>query len=527
MITAAIIAFAAAFLASVMLTAAVRRIAPRLGLTDFPDARRKLHGRPIPLGGGLAVFLATASVLGAALCVPNPWNLRLAQDWFEVMIFMLASVAIVTLGLIDDRIGLRGRHKLLGQLLAASIFVAGGLVIRGFSLFGWHIDLGPLAVPFTLFWLVGATNAVNLLDGIDGLATTLGIVLCGALAILAALTGHVAVAAVALVFTGSLLGFLCFNFPPASIFLGDAGSMLIGLLVGAMAIHGSLKGPGTVLLAAPMALLTIPIFDSMVAILRRKLAGRSVYATDRAHFHHRLLSALGSNRKVLALVAVCCTVTSAAAIGSILVHSDLIAAVTGLAVVSMFVVTGFFGRGEVLMASQRLSGLARSLLHPSRAGESPSSQTAVHLQGTGRWGLLWEALVESADKLGLSEVHLDVNHPAAQEEFNGSWRRSLHGTDDRHWRIEVPLLMSGARFGHIRAVGNRHGKAGCEDMQQFLELLDPLQSELASLASSSRPVSLQPVPTPVAANGKGKGNGNGNGNGKGNGKRHRAHTAKR
>lgn len=514
MIPVALLAFAAAFLASVLLTALVRRVTPRIGLTDSPDSRRKLHGRPIPLGGGLAVFLATGSVLGAALCVPNPWNLRLSEDWFQVMIFMLASAAIVILGLVDDRIGLRGRHKLLGQFAAASIFVVGGLVIRKFSLFGCQIELGPLAVPFTLFWLVGATNAVNLLDGIDGLATTLGILLSLALAILAALTGHLAVAAVAMVFAGSLLGFLCFNFPPASIFLGDAGSMLIGLLVGAMAIHSSLKGPGTVLLAAPMALLTIPIFDSMIAILRRKLAGRSVYATDRAHFHHRLLIALKSHRKVLALVAVCCTVTSAAAIGSVLAQNDLIAAVTALAVVSMFVATGCFGRGEVVMASQRLSGMARSFLHASRSGEMPCCQTAVHVQGSGPWRLHWEALVESADKLGLSELALDVNHPAAQEEFTGSWKRPVAHEEDTFWRIDVPLLASGTCFGHLRAVGARDGKSGGEAVLEFLDLLDPLESELVSLASEGLAASPPAIPSPVG------GSGNGNGNGKG--KRHRS-----
>ena len=148
-------------------------------------------------------------------------------------------------------------------------------------------------------------NSVNLLDGIDGLATMLGIILIATFAALAAAAGRMEVAWIAMVFAGSLCGFIRFNLPPASIFLGDSGSMLIGLVVGTLAIQGTLKGPGTVLLAAPLAVWTIPILDSAAAILRRKLTGRSIYATDRGHLHHRLLERLGSNSRVLVAVAVC------------------------------------------------------------------------------------------------------------------------------------------------------------------------------------------------------------------------------
>ena len=200
---------------------------------------------------------------------------------------------IVVVGLVDDRIKLRGRLKLIGQFAAALVLVAGGLVIQRIGIFGQQIDLGLLSIPFTLFWLVGAVNAVNLLDGIDGLATMLGFILVATIAGMAALVGQTQVFVIAVVFAGSLLGFLRYNFPPATIFLGDAGSMLIGLVVGALAISGSLKGPGTVLLAAPLAVWTIPIFDSVAAILRRKLSGRSIYTTDRGHIHHRLLEPPG------------------------------------------------------------------------------------------------------------------------------------------------------------------------------------------------------------------------------------------
>ena len=267
MMTSAIVSAAAACGASLVLTAVVRRFAPRYGLIDKPDGHRKLHKRAIAVGGGLAVFLATAGVLGTLIAFPNPAGDRLRQRMPELPVFLLAGLVIVLVGLADDRFRIRGRHKLLGQLIAAWILVVGGLMIQSFSLFGYEVTLGVWAIPVTLFWLLGAINAVNLLDGADGLATTVGIILSATITAMAVLGGHAEVAIVAAVFGASLLGFLVFNFPPASIFLGDTGSMLIGLIVGALAIRGSLKGPGTVLLAAPLAILMIPILDSAAAIV--------------------------------------------------------------------------------------------------------------------------------------------------------------------------------------------------------------------------------------------------------------------
>lgn len=298
--------FLLACVTSLVLTALVRELAPRIGLTDRPDGHRKVHGKATPLGGGIAVFLATVSVLGVVLIQPNAFNEFLWKHWTLLSSLMMAGTVIAVVGLIDDRFGLRGWHKLIGQIVAASILIYNGLVIHGVGIFGWEIQLGGLAVLVTLFWLLGAVNALNLLDGLDGLATMIGIILVATIAVMAAKTRHPEVMILGFVFAGSLVGFMRFNFPPASIFLGDTGSMLIGLVVGVLAIQASLKGAGTVLLAAPLAVWAIPIFDSTAAIVRRKLSGQSIYTTDRGHLHHRLLSLLGSSRRVLAWLAVCC-----------------------------------------------------------------------------------------------------------------------------------------------------------------------------------------------------------------------------
>lgn len=485
MITSAAAGFAAALSASLVLTPLVRAVARKIGLTDRPDSHRKVHEKPVPLGGGLAVFLSTSVVLGTVLLVPNPWALRLAEDWYDVFAFFLAGGIIVLLGLVDDHVGLRGRHKLVGQIVAALILTSTGLVIQVVGMFGQHLELGLMAVPFTVFWLVGAINAINLLDGIDGLATVLGIILCGTIAAMAAITGHPAVALVALVFTGSLVGFLRYNFPPASIFLGDAGSMLIGLMVGALAIRASLKGPGTVLLAAPLAVCTIPIFDSVVAILRRKLTGRSIYTTDRGHLHHHLFNLLGSNRKVLACLAVCCGATSVFVLVSVFLKNDVIAVVGCLAIMLIFVVSGVFGRAEVSLLLSRIRTLGRSFAQPIPSRGTKVHQSRVRIQGSRPWDLLWETLTESAEKLQLRRIHLDLNLPAVQEGYAATWEKpAVHGVE-RCWRLDLPLLIGNQPVGRLIVTGALNGDSVYLSLEQLADLMEVFEARMRLLVDGS------------------------------------------
>ena len=229
------------------------------------------------------------------------------------------------------------------------MLIASGVLIRKIGLFGMEIDLGLLAIPVTVLWLTGAINALNLLDGMDGMATVIGLILSLAICALAVLTGHAAVAVAALVFAGALLGFLPFNLSPAKIYLGDAGSMLIGIVVGCLSIRATVKGAGTVLLAAPLAVMTIPILDSFAAILRRRLAGQSIYAADRGHLHHRLLAHFGNKYTVLVCVAICSAITCGFALVSTATKNDIVALVASLAVVATLAVTGWFGRGEFVL----------------------------------------------------------------------------------------------------------------------------------------------------------------------------------
>lgn len=491
---AAVIVFTVTVMLSLGLTALVRAVAPRLGLVDRPDNHRKLHGRPIALGGGLAVFLTMALVLGGLLLVPNPWQLRLWLMQRELAALLVAGAFIVGVGLIDDRFRLRGRVKLLGQLAAALLLTFGGLLIERISLFGVSIDLGLLAVPFTLFWLLGAMNAVNLLDGIDGLAAMLGLILVATIGVMSLFNRHYDVLVIALVLASSLMGFLRFNFPPATIFLGDAGSMLIGLVVGALAIRGALKGPGTVLLAAPLAVWTIPILDSIAAVMRRKLTGRSIYTTDRGHLHHRLMQLLGSNRKVLALVGCVCAMTSVATLVSVAYQNDIIALVACSAIVIMLISTGMFGRAELALLTTRLRQFSHSLLEPADAARSNVRQSSVRLQGTRAWESLWSTLTDSAEKLALCEIRLEVNAPRMHEGYHAFWECPMSGSLEERWHIEIPLIVGEQVVGCLSVVGQHRGRSACEDIERLLGLLEPFETQLRALTE-------QKVLVPVAQGG--------------------------
>ena len=269
-------------------TFGVRFVARRIGLVDRPDGRRKFQSQPVALAGGVAVLVsAFATLVAAALARPEIAE-SMDENFEKVLALGVAALGIVLVGLIDDAVNLRARYKLAGQLGAACVLVfGGGFAIDEVSAFGTVIPLGSAAVPVAVFWFVGAMNAFNLLDGMDGLLGTLALIIVGSLAGMAFAGGNPFVGWVAVALAGGLVGFLRFNLPPATIYLGDAGSMLVGLCVAALAIGACQKGPA-VAIVAPTVLLVLPILDTTAAIVRRTFAGRALAASDLGHLHHVL-----------------------------------------------------------------------------------------------------------------------------------------------------------------------------------------------------------------------------------------------
>lgn len=467
-----------------LVTPGVSAMAVRHGLVDRPDGRRKMHGRAIPLGGGLAI-LGGASVAIAAAVAASPLRRQLLELGPVLIGLLVAALIIAVVGLIDDYRGLRGRHKLLGQIVAVVVVINCGVVVKTVQLFGQQIDLGLLSVPFTVFLLLAAINALNLLDGMDGLLSCVGAIICLAMAGTAVLLGHWAAACLAAALAGALIGFLRYNFPPASIFMGDCGSMLVGLVIGVLAIQSSLKGPATVALAAPLAVLTIPLLDTTAAILRRKLTGRSIYLADRSHLHHCLLRRGLTARRVLAYVSLFCLATLLAALASVALHSELLALLGMLTVGGILITTRLFGYTEFVLLKNRI---AMSLLHGASDGKPRQSE--IRLQGSADWATLWFELTTNAEQLNLKALCLDINAPSIHEGYLARWDQGpTDPADVGLWRAELPLVAEGQTLGRLEIVGHRDDQAICSKLATLARLVEDIELGMCTAAEGPRKAS--------------------------------------
>jgi UDP-GlcNAc:undecaprenyl-phosphate/decaprenyl-phosphate GlcNAc-1-phosphate transferase len=473
---------------SLVLTPIARRIASRCGLVDHPDGRRKLHAGPVPLAGGLPLLAATVGAV-ALLSVVDPGTIGavFAAESTRLLGLLLAALVICFVGLVDDLGRLRGRHKLLGQTLAVGIVIASGIEVHQIQMFGATIDLGLLSVPFTLFLLLGAINSLNLIDGMDGLLSSVGLIICTGMGAMAALNERWATACIALALAGSLLGFLRYNFPPASVFLGDSGSMLVGLVIGVLAIQSSLKASAAVALAAPTALLTVPIFDTFAAILRRTLTGRSIYTTDRGHLHHCLLRSGLSNRRALALVSAFCMITVFGTLASLALKNELLAILSGVVVIALLVVTRLFGHAELSLLRQRTHSLFSSFFNVPEG--KPAREIEVRLHGKVDWKELWQQITACATQLNLGSARLDINAPVINEGYHAEWTDTAVPGEDQEdaaslWRAEIPLITRGRIVGRVAVAGHRDEQPVWEKIATLAHLVQDFESTVLQLTES-------------------------------------------
>lgn len=295
--------FAAAAALTALLTPPVRAVARRLGAVDRGGARHVRGG--VPRLGGVALLLAGAGglLLAQALGI-GILDLLAAHGW-RLEWLGAGALVMVVLGGVDDVRGIGPAGKLAGQTLAALIAVQGGFgfeaVTNPFT--GGVIWLGALGGLLSVLWIVAISNAFNLIDGLDGLAAGTGLIAAATLFLVALSEGRPDAAAMAALLAGALVGFLRFNFAPATIFLGDAGSLLLGYLLSLLSIQSLAKGPTAVVVLVPILTLGLPILEAAVTIVRRVLVVgiASVFRADREHIHHRLL-ALGMTHRRAVLV---------------------------------------------------------------------------------------------------------------------------------------------------------------------------------------------------------------------------------
>ncbi len=287
-----IAAFLGGFGLTLVATPVVKRLAVRAGALDKPDPR-KIHRVPMPLWGGIGVALSCTVAFLYALSISG---LALSPRQISgVTAVIFCCLGMMVIGMLDDRFGMAAKVKLASQIGLALILVGAGVRVEFFSLpfveGVVYLDAWQ-SVALSLLWIVGVTNAVNLLDGLDGLVSG---VACGSavvLALVAALNGQWLPVLAMLALAGATLGFLRFNFNPAQIFMGDTGSLFLGLMFASWSLLGYLKTTATVALTLPILLvMAVPLLDTTYAILRRGLARQPIFKPDKGHLHHRLLSA--------------------------------------------------------------------------------------------------------------------------------------------------------------------------------------------------------------------------------------------
>jgi UDP-GlcNAc:undecaprenyl-phosphate GlcNAc-1-phosphate transferase len=424
-----------AFALSVLLTALARRLAPAIGFIDRPDGGRKNHLQAMPVLGGVAFFSSMLVVFGLSLLLPWTW---LTDPACRRMVTSLMSsgFCFCVLGAIDDRWPLRPRTKLLGQVLCCLPFALLGRSIPSLYFLGISVDLGWFAIPFSVLWLTVCSNIVNLLDGLDGLAATIGTVVMLTVASLFVAAGEIQHVLAALILAGSLGGFLVHNWPPARIFMGDAGSLTTGFLAGAIAIEASSKTAAGFTLAVPLVLMSIPLFDTTMAVVRRKLTGRGIGVGDRGHIHHRLQDrGLTRPQALLAIAGLSVLMATAATLSAVL-QSETVGLAICLSTLAILVIGRVFGYHETVLFFRYLqelgvllldtSGVLRTRFLVARLGHSDP----LHRED------VWPLVVDRVVRMGGDTLRFQCRDASGQ----------LVG-DDYNWTCASPEKDGDARWG--------------------------------------------------------------------------------
>ena len=326
-------------------TSLVVRLAHRVGAVDLPGPR-KIHAAPVPRIGGLAVFIGfVAGLIFAAFATGYLANTEIPRVGYWTALG-LAAIGMLLLGIVDDVRPLAFQWKFAAQIVAGCAVWAAGFRVEAIA---WpftngSLELGLWSLPLTVLWIVGITNAFNLIDGLDGLAAGTALITTTTVAILAVYGGHVAVSAISVALAGSLAGFLRHNFNPARIFLGDSGSLFLGFTLAVISIHGSQKNVTAVAVLAPLLVMGYPILDTALSVARRlnylredsvQQGGllyiarnvRRVFLPDRGHVHHRLLELGLSHRGAVLALYLCAAALAAGALVIVIVNSLALALV--------------------------------------------------------------------------------------------------------------------------------------------------------------------------------------------------------
>lgn len=424
------------------ITPAVIWLARRLNIVDVPGARH-MHTNPVSHVGGIAIFLSMMVLSITVLWFSNN-NVTTDQTMQgQLRILLLAGSFIFMAGLIDDikTKGLRARIKFIAQVASALMICLAGIRIKSIVITdSLALDFGWFSWPLTIFWIVGITNAVNLSDGLDGLAGGICAIACGVMAVFAGSTGNMPVVVLMLALLGSVTGFLFFNFNPAKIFMGDCGSMFLGFMIASSSVICFSKSSALVGLALPIAVLGVPVFDTFFSMLRRFLERRSIFSADRSHFHHKLIE-LGLTQSQ-AVIAIYGATLLNAGLGMFMIVTPKIYVLIIFFCALFLLLLIFHIVGSVRLEQIKAAMHKRyKIIHREHEERKSFEEAALYFRRAATFEQWWQAVSTAADKMEFWTVDLPlVNRDGTSRALN--WHYNGHDPDpgpDGLIKVHVPV----------------------------------------------------------------------------------------
>jgi UDP-GlcNAc:undecaprenyl-phosphate GlcNAc-1-phosphate transferase len=464
---------------SLILTWYVRALARAHGWLEPPQLGRHVHTVPVPRIGGVAIYVSFTVVVLGALLAPRTLGLSFLPPIKSTFALLGSALIIFLLGLLDDLYGVSPHGKFLVQAVAATILFAGGFGIHRLDLISSGKVLQSfIGLPLTILWVLLITNAFNLIDGLDGLAAGSALFSTIVVFILSLVIPNPLVTCLAIALAGSILGFLRFNFYPASIFLGDSGSLFIGFMLSAMALAGSQKSPTMVAVAIPVVALGLPILDVVLAVLRRFLGGKPLFGGDRQHIHHKLLKrGLSQREAVLILYAVS---AGFGFLSLILIHQGtaiaLVLAVIGIGILIGVQQLRYQEFAEVLSLLQRATRRRQVLANHVAVRHATES-----LNECNEFRSICELLQQTLQPIGFTGIRLQMLNPNG---FLVSSFYPLHyGSDgqliflwagvpisESPWELRLELVTSAeTKWGFATLFRARNGEALSLDINILTE----------------------------------------------------------
>jgi UDP-GlcNAc:undecaprenyl-phosphate/decaprenyl-phosphate GlcNAc-1-phosphate transferase len=421
----AAVAFVFSMLCGTILTPLVRRLAHRFGFLDHARSSRKIHGQPIPRLGGIAIVIAFYAPLVGLLLFHSDVGRMFVAERDHVIGLFAGGLAIALLGLYDDLRGANAAKKFVVQFGVAILLYEFGFRFDVLANpFGAPIALGWLSLPLTMLWIAGVVNAMNLIDGLDGLAGGVALVAVVTTFLVSLQRGHPLMMLFSSALAGGIVGFLFYNFNPASIFMGDTGSMFLGFVLATTAMQTNQKASTAVALLIPGIALGLPIMDTLLAIARRAVRGRPLFQPDKEHIHHKLMSlGLTHRQTVLVLYGFCIFLAAAA-----LVLTYTSSGQTALLLLALAVVAVVFLRSLGYARLRRVpeSAIDRKRNRATRAALQPLGRRLRELHAPSE---MWPVVVEAAAVLGAVSVRLEMEPQATGRETPATFAHAPAGEE--------------------------------------------------------------------------------------------------